>query len=261
MQTTVQNANALRFGSGILQISQDNGNNWKNLGALKEATLKYDFKISEIVFDNAKLPPKAKINEVIFSAKLAEIDLVNIYALMSVGAYTATPGTLVTVTLETLVEVGAVWNDKTLLKIPNGNGVGTAVTITALKNNATDITDYEVVVVDGETYLLNSSGANVTALTNGIRVSYTYTPNEMVQILYSDVLQYLATNRFRFVNTNEAGQEFGIEIFEGYNRSGIELLFRGDDDTENVMELPIELKAYPTSSNQLFRIFDEQAVA
>ena len=265
MQNTVQNSKALRFGSGVLEVSSDAGNTWLNLGALKEGTLKYDFKISEIVFDNAKIPPKAKINEVLFSAKLAEVNVSNVYKLMSLGVLTSTPGTLVSPADEVQQLAGYVWKAKTMIKLLHSNGAGTVITPSAVKNNATTLTsgtDYEVVLINGETYLLNCSGSDITATGLGLRASYSYTPNEMVQILYSDVLQTLATNRFRFVNTDENGKKFGIEMYEGYNKAGFELAFRGDDDTENVMELPIELKAYPSGVNSnLFRIFDEQAVA
>lgn len=261
-QTNVQNHKALRFGSGVLEVSSDDGNTWVNVGALKEGQAKFDLSVSEIKFDNAKLPPKAKINEFIFSAKLGEINLATIYKLISIGTFTATPGTAETETDKTLVPTGGIWKKGELIKIQDKNANGTAVNVTALKNNSTAITDYEVVLQNGETYLLNTGSSNLTANgANGINATYTFTPAEAVQILYKDLLENLSTNRFRFVNTDENGKKFGIEIYEGYNRAGVELLFRPDDDVENVMELPIELKAYPVSgSNNLFRIFDEQAV-
>lgn len=261
MQTDVQRPKALRFGSGILELSTDNWNTWVNLGALKEASLKVTFKISEIVFDNAKLPPKAKIDEAIFSAKLAEIHLANVYELMKIGVLTLTPGSVQNVVDEVLLEAAAVWNTNTILFLDHKNGNNTAVTISSVDNGVTPLvlnTDYKVVVENGRTGLVRL-GANLTIAAGDLTVDYAYTPNASQEILYSDVLTSLQRNRFRFTNYDEFGKAFGMEIFEGYNRAGFEFTFRADEDTENVMEFPIELKAFPVpGTSQLFRIFDEQ---
>ena len=261
MQTSVQRSKALRFGSGILEVSTDDGNTWLNLGALKEASMKVSFKISEIVFDNAKLPPKAKIEEAIFSAKLAEIHLANVYNLMTLGVLTLTPGTLATVTNEVLLTATATWNASTPLFLAFPNGNGSAVTITSVDNGVTPLvlnTDYKVIVENGRTAIVRL-GANLVIAAGDLTIDYTYTPNASQEILYSDILQSLQRNRFRFTNYDENGKKFGIEIFEWYNKAGFEFTFAADEDTENVMELPIELKAFPVAgTNQLFRIFDEQ---
>ena len=261
MQTSVQRQKALRFGSGILEVSEDNGNTRLNLWALKEGKLWLTFKISEIIFDNAKLPPKAKIEEAIFSARLAEIHLANVYKLMTLWVLTVTPWVLVSVTQEVLLTMGSTWNTETPLFLDNQNWNETAVTITWVNIWVTPLilnTDYKIIVENGRTAIVRI-WSNLLIATDDLTIDYTYTPNASQEILYSDILQSLSRNRFRFTNYDEFGKKFGIEIFEWYNKSWFEFTFVADEDTENVMELPIELKAFPVAwTNQLFRVFDEQ---
>lgn len=132
-QTTVQRSKSLRFGSGVLERSLDNGATWLNLGALKNAKLAVTTKISEIMFDNAKLPPKEKIDEVVFSANLGEVNLQNIYDLNSQGAITLTPASPVTVTAE-VIQASGTWATGAIVFLAYHNGDGTQNTITNLKN-------------------------------------------------------------------------------------------------------------------------------
>jgi hypothetical protein len=109
---------------------------------------------------------------------------------------------------------------------------------------------------DGYTYIMPIASA-----TGVITADYTYTPLANRTQLYQDIIKTLSRNRFKFVNTDSNGKEFGIEFYEGYNRAGIEATFQPDETTDDAMNLPIEIKAFPVAGSQnLFRIFDEQDV-
>ena len=258
MQTSVQKVKSVRFGSGILSMSTDDGASWVNLGALKDANLNITKSIIEVVMDNAKMPPKVKIDEAVFTCSLYEIALENLQAIDGIATYTTVDGTLQTVVGE---PHGTGWTVGTPIKADHKNGNDTIVGSIVVKANSTTLTsgtDYNAFVgADGYTYILP-----LTSQSNAITFGYTYTPLASKEQLYRDIVKTLATNRFKFVNTDEDGKEFGVEFYEGYNRAGIDATFLPDDTTDDALNMPIEIKAYPVAGSQnLFRIFDEQDVA
>lgn len=258
MQNSVQKVKSVRFGSGTLSLSTDNGASWINLWALKDANLNVTKSIIEVVMDNAKMPPKMKLDEVVFSANLYEIALENFQAIDGFATYTTVAGTLQTVVGEAH---GTGWTINTPIKCNYKNANNTIVGSIVVKANSTTLTlntDYKTFVgADGYTYILP-----LTAQTLAITFGYTYTPNASKEQMYADVVKSLATNRFKFENTDEDGKVFGIEFFEGYNRAGIDATFLPDDTTDDALNIPVEIKAYPVSGSQnLFRIYDEQDVA
>lgn len=257
MQNSVQKVKSVRFGSGTLKMSSDDGASWVNLGALKDANLNVTKSIIEVVMDNAKMPPKVKIDEAVFSCNLYEIALENLQAIDGMAVYSTVNATLQTVVGEAH---GTGWTINTPIKANFKNANNTAVGAIVVKNNSTTLTlntDYRTFVgADGYTYILP-----VTAQTGAITFGYTYTPLASKEQLYRDIVKTLATNRFKFVNVDEDGKEFGVEFYEGYNRAGIDATFLPDDTTDDALNIPIEIKAYPVSGSQnLFRIFDEQDV-
>lgn len=68
----------MRFGSGVLSMSSDDGATWVNLGAIKDANMSVTKSIIEVVMDNARMAPKVRIDEAVFSANLYEIALENL---------------------------------------------------------------------------------------------------------------------------------------------------------------------------------------
>lgn len=258
MQNSVQKVKSVRFGSGTLSISTDEWSSWTNLGALKEAKLNVTKSIIEFVVDNAKMPPKVKIDEATFSANLYEIALENLQAIDGLAIYSSINGVSTPVTGEAH---GTGWVVNTPFKLSKKNGSNAIVTSIAIKEDGVALTantDYKAFVgADGYTYILP-----LTAQTGVITADYTYTPLTSKEQLYKDIVKTLALSRFKFVNVDEDGKEFGIEFYEGYNRAGIEAQFVSDDTTDDALNIPIEIKAYPVAGSQnLFRIFDEQDVA
>ena len=257
MQNSVQKVKSVRFGSGTLSVSSDGGNTWTNLGALKDANLNVSKSIIEVIMDNAKMPPKVKIDEAVFSANLYEIVLENLQTIDWFADYSSVDGTPVAITNEAH---GTGWTVDEAIKLTNKNGHNTEVASIIIKEDNVALvldTDYRVFVgSDGYTYILPLTAQNWV-----ITANYTYTPLESKQQLYKDIVKTLATNRFKFENVDEDGKVFGIEFFEGYNRAGIDATFLPDDTTDDALNIPIEIKAYPvTGSQNLFRIYDEQEI-
>ena len=224
------------------------------MGEFKDANLTVAKIISEVVFDNAKMKPKVKIEEAVFSCNLYEIVLENLQAIDGIASYSTVDGTPVNVTSEAK---GTGWTVGSPIALSHKNGDNTIATSVVVKNNGTNLTantDYRLFLENGITKILP-----ITSQTGAITVAYTYTPSASKEQLYRDVVQSLAVNRFKFVNTDEYGKEFGIEFFEGYNRAGIEATFQPDETTDDALSLPIEIKSFPVSGSQnLFRIYDEQ---
>lgn len=205
--------------------------------------------------DNAKMPPKVRIDEAVFSASIYEFVLENLQSIDGIATYSTVAGTLQTVTAEAY---GTGWTINTPIKVISKNANNTIVGSIVVKSGASTLvlnTDYRTFVgADGYTYILP-----VTAQVGAITFGYTYTPNASKEQLFKDVVKTLATNRFKFENTDENGKIFGIEFYEGYNRAGIDATFLPDDTTDDALNMPIEIKARPvTGSQNLFRIYDEQ---
>lgn len=201
------------------------------------------------------MPPKVRIDEAVFSASIYEFVLENLQSIDGIATYSTVAGTLQTVTSEAH---GTGWTINTPIKTNYKNANNTIVGSIVVKSGATTLTlstDYRTFVgADGYTYILP-----VTAQVGAITFGYTYTPNASKEQLFKDVVKTLATNRFKFENTDENGKIFGIEFYEGYNRAGIDATFLPDDTTDDALNMPIEIKARPvTGSQNLFRIYDEQ---
>ena len=256
MQTTVQKVNSVRFWSWILYVSTDNWQNRTNLWALKDATLNISKNIIEFVADNCKLPPKMKVNEAVFSANLYEIALDNLQAIDWTADYSTVDWTSQTVSWETL-NTNWLTTDNPV-KLANKNGDNTevgSITVYSDWTALTSGTDYRVYVNDWYTYIYPLADQTWT-----ITADYTYTPLASKQQMYKDIIKTLATNRFKFENTDGDWKVFWIEFYEGYNRAWIEMSFKSDETTDDALSVWIEIKAYPTSDQKLFRIYDEQDV-
>lgn len=225
---------------------------------MKDATLNVTKSIIEFVVDNAKMAPKVKIDEAVFSCNLYEIALENIQAIDGIASYSTVDGTPTNVTGEAH---GTGWVVNTPFKLAKKNGDNSIVTSIVVKEDGdalTANTDYKAFKgADGYTYILP-----LTSQTGVITADYTYTPLASKEQLYKDIVKTLSLSRFKFVNVDEDSKEFGIEFYEGYNRAGIEATFLPDNTTDDALNIPIEIKAFPVAGSQnLFRIFDEQDVA
>lgn len=256
MQTSIQKPESIRFGSGRLDVYSVSAGQWINLGAIKEGKVTVTKSLVELVTDNTKATPKVKINEAILSANLYEVALDKMQLIDGMADYITVDGTPVTVTGE---EVGTAIIAGVPFSLDHKNGDNTLATSIEIKKDGTALvlnTDYRVFLDGGQTRILP-----IVSHTGTITADYVYTPLASRQQIYKDVQKSLAMNRFRFVNTNADGKEFGVEIYQGYNAAGIEATFQPDSSTDDALSIPIEIKAFPVAvSNNMFRIFDEQDV-
>lgn len=256
MQTTVQNSRSIRLGSATLTV------NGVNVGALQNAKLKVEESILQLVADNARLAPRKRIMKATISADLWEIWFDALALLDGVGTLTSTPGSSTPVTNEVLKATGATWNTNEILFFANAQGAGTVATAITVKNNSTNLvlgTDYAIVVLNGKTGVVRV-GTGLVALTNGIRVDYTVTPNVKKTYTGLDVTKLIGTYPVEIANIDENGKKFGIKFPSAYNASWIEWSFSSDEKLDEVMKYPIELTALPDATNTFFIMEDEQSV-
>lgn len=247
MQTTVQNSDVIRMWS--VKFSADFGNGYVDLWALKDAQLTVNKQKTEFTFDNAKMTPKVKIIDAILSANLYELALDTIQKLNGLGILTTTAWTS-TAHTQNIWNVAA--NQVVVLECQNGDWTAIA-SLTSLKSGNTAIQDYSLVSVGGKTAIaFESAKTNVVAV-------YNYTPNASKELLFKDIITSQSLNKYKFENENADWKKLIIEFFEWFNNSdSFEIAFQPDDTTDDAASMAVEIKAFPTSDNKLFRIIDEQ---
>lgn len=247
MQTTVQNSDVIRMWS--VKFSADFGSGYVDLWALKDAKLTVNKQKTEFTFDNAKMTPKVKIIDAILSANLYELSLETIRDLNWMWTITTTAWTSTSHT-QTIWNVAA--NQVVILECQNGDWTAIA-SLTSLKAWTTAITDYTLVQVNGKTAIhFESAKSNVSAV-------YSYTPNVSKEVLFQDIITSQSLNKYKFENENADWKKLIIEFFEWFNNSdSFEIAFQPDDTTDDAASMTVEIKAFPTSDNKLFRIIDEQ---
>ncbi|MDR0607075.1 MAG: hypothetical protein LBG52_01695 [Candidatus Peribacteria bacterium] len=121
MQTSVQKPNSIRLGSVIFE--GDFGGGYVNLGALKGAVLNVSISSMQLVFDNAKMEPRNKINELTLTASLYEFNLQNFNEITGLGAFSSVDGTQTSAT-QSIEGVNA----GQAVALEHQNGDGTPIT-------------------------------------------------------------------------------------------------------------------------------------
>ncbi|WP_342303625.1 hypothetical protein [Methanolobus sp. ZRKC5] len=177
-QTTVQNSNAIRFGSGKLEIGTSIGS-LVNIGAIRNAVFKEEWEDVEVKSDNAGIV-KVGIKEHVayIECDMMEVNLENLNTIRGdLDAYATVAGTPVSVTDEahTLEDT-----DFVRLNYRNGDGteVSSIVVTDASDTAAVRNTDYVVAVdSDGYTCIARISDSTVISDAEGIKVDYSYTPS------------------------------------------------------------------------------------
>lgn len=254
--TSAQNAKSIRLGSGIFRKGG------LNLGLLEKASLEVTTSVLQIKADNGRLPPRKKVEKVVFSASLYEINLANFDKIDGLGVSTQVAGTATNVTGEVLQATGTVATG-TKFVLTNANGSGAVVTAIALKNGATAInaTDYTVTTNEaGKTVIIYTAATALTLSGVGLNVGYTYTPAASRVYTVNDVIRAIQLEDVVFENIDENGKKFKITIPQGYNTENMKLDFGSDEKLDEAMKLPIKIEAYPDSQNRMLIIEDEQAV-
>lgn len=241
-QTTVQKSQAVRIGSGVLKIDGT------NIGLLDNAKMVVEYNTIQIRAHNGYLPAKKKPSSVKITCEIYEIDPTNLALVDWGGVATTVAGTPVNVTGEVL----NTWVVGTPIKLANKNGDGTVVT-SIVVTGATAGTDYDVVLLNGDTYIVPTG-----AKTAPLNVAYTYTPNAKTVYTIKDVARALETHELRLENTDENGKKFSMIIPKGYSSGNLDIGLVSDDSVDEATKLPIEFTAQGDDMGRLVYIEDEQ---
>jgi len=252
MQTTIQNASAIRKGSVRVKIGSD-FNTLVDVGALRKPILTSLAENQSIKFDNTdELKKYVNGKKVKFTFELCEINLTNL-ATLDAGLVTLTPvnGSATPVSGEAH---GTGWTQGEPIKISHKNGDNTIVTSVTVKAGASSLvanTDYRLYVADG------TNGENgytyitpITAQATAITVDYTYTPNASKKLTFGD--SGTKTDKvMRIENEDENGKVFKIDIEKASNFEPVTITFAGDD-ADDVATLPVNFQG------DIVEITDEQ---
>lgn len=254
-QTTVQESNTIRFGSGVLEVGNSVGT-LVNLGAMRGIEFEESWEVTKIMSDNAgEILRRIKDHVASVAGELMEINLENL-ALIRGGLddYDTVAAAEVTVAAEPVTLVGT-----RAVRLANKQGDGSecsTITIAAKTRN----TDF-VVSVDsaGYTTIARISGAGIGD-GDTVNVGYKYTPNAS-KTLTSGGLSTISPKVVRITNYNEAAEKFEITVYKASNDQGIKLTLP-EDDSDDPALVPIKLigtlDTTRTAGDQLFVIVDEQ---
>lgn len=255
-QTTVQDSNSIRFGSGVLEVGDTVGT-LVNLGAMRGIEFEESWEVTKIMSDNAgEILRRIKDHVASVSGELMEINLTNL-ALLRGGLDTYAPVAAeeVTVTAESITLY-----DTEAVRLANKQGDGTECSTIVVAGGYARNTDY-VVAVDPAGY---TTIARIAAggISDGATVSvgYKYTPNAS-KTLSTGGLSTIAPKVVRITNYDEAGKKFEITVYKASNDQGIKLTLP-EDDSDDPALVPIKLvgslDTTRTAGDQLFVIVDEQ---
>ncbi len=271
-QTTVQNSNTIRFGSGKVEVGDDVGS-LVNLGAMQGVTFEETWDKIEVMSDNAGvIEAGIRNHRAAISGDLMEIELENLSELRGgLDNYSTSDGS--SVTGETQTESQGDWSFDSFIKLENQNGDGSAIT-------ASDVTDVsggtDGTLSEGDDYFVgqnaqgesgifmaDDSATNLTTESQDITITYDYTPAAS-QTLKSGGKQSINPKVIRITNEDENGNVFQITIFKATTEEGITIELPSDD-AEEPATTPINLQGTldedRTVGEQLFEIYDEQGVA
>lgn len=243
---------------GSVDFFADFGEGYVNLGALNDAKLVVTKKISKREWSNRQMPPRTRVTEAKFSAKLFQLKFDVISQIDGLGEVSKVAGTKQTDTF--VLNAGEATAGKVVI-LPHKNANDTNVTIKSVTydkggaNTAWNAnTHYTLVNVNGETGIIFKNEVDKT-----VEVVYDYTPNAIKKIVYKNIMKSQKLSRFKFVNTNEYGKDLTIEFPKGYQSGeAMELAFLNDDENEEGIGMDVEVTAFPLLDGTVLNIIDEQ---
>jgi hypothetical protein len=263
-QTSIQQSNTVRFGSGKFEIGDSVGS-LVNVGAFRGGKFEETYEKVSVMSDNAgEVYAGIKNHKAILSCELIEVNLdvlakVN-KGLSSVALNTTTP---VAITDESVTLNGVVG-----VRLANKSASGaivTSVTVTHASGTPTYTrgTDYELIVDSAGYTVIARAGTGSPGIADGqtVLVDYTYTPAAN-RLYKSGGLVQLTPQVVRFTNTRVSDdKKFEITVFKATAANGIALEFPADDG-DDVLRTPISMEGTcltsRTAGDQLFEILDEQ---
>lgn len=242
-QTTIQKEAAIRKGSVRVQIG-DNFSSLSDVGALRNPVFTSLVNNQAIEFDNVDdLKKFSDGDKVQVTFDLAEINLTHMATLdAGLVTLTTTAGSLVSGGVEVIPAGDWSYDNTIVLANQNDSGlVPTINSVTAGTDGALVLgTDYFVVKVNGKWAIHITDSLTVTTEAQAISVDSNYTPSASKKLVFAN--SGTKTKKVvRFVNTDEAGKEYRIDISEATNFIAQSIDFAGDSE-EDVAILPIQLE-------------------
>jgi len=243
-QTTIQKEAAIRKGSVRVQVG-DNFGSLTDIGALRNPVFTSLVGNQAISFDNVDdLKKFVDGNKVQVTFDLAEINLTHLATLdAGLVTLTTTAGTAVAGASEVIPSGD--WAFDQVYELANQNDDGTSPTINSVTLGTdgaiTVTTDYRMVKLpNGNWGIQIVDSVAVTTEAQTVTLNTDYTPSASKKLVWAN--SGTKTKKVvRFVNTNEAGKEYRIDISGATNFIAASIDFAGDSE-EDVAILPIQLE-------------------
>lgn len=267
-QTTVQNSNTIRFGSGKVEVGPDE-TSLVDLGAMTGITFEESWDVVEVESDNAGQVQIGTSNHVAaISGDLMEFDLEKLAELRGgIDVLESVDGTEVTGETQTITTGN--WEFDKFIPLENQNADGT-------ENNVTDVSgstagsltvdaDYDIMENEDGEYgiIVYSDATNISTADQDITITFDYTP-ATAKRLSSGGKTEINPKVVRITNEDENSNKFQITIWKAKNQEGVSLELQADESGEPATT-PINLEGSLDESRavgkQLFEIYDEQGVA
>ena len=263
-QTQVQKVNALRFGSGMVEISQD-GQAWTNLGVGNKINFEDKYTPVDIKADNGGLITQlAKDQECTLKMSLMEIDLAILNQIRGgIDSYSTIAGTPVNGATQEIF-AGA-WAHKKFIPLLNQGAVAPVVSAVSASEDGVLIPNTDYVFGQdqhGNYGIYTTDSANFKTIEQDLTITYNYTP-VAAKVLKSGGLITISSNYVRVTNKRADGKKFQITIYKAMNQDGLKIDFPADDEPK-AWETPLTFKGCKDATrnvgDQLFMIYDEQSV-
>lgn len=260
-QTTVQEFNSIRFGSGKFEVDSGDGQGWVDLGAMRNIVFEEEWEKVRVMSDNAgPVTVGIRNHSAALAGDLMEINLENLYRMR--GGLDDFEAEVAAEATEVEDEPVLIIDGDTPSRLKYRNADGTAVTVTAVKDADGESyagADYDT-FVDAQGYTnIKKEGAEIDD-GETVYVTYEYTPAAHRKF-ETGGRKHLSPVAVRVTNKNEDEEEFIIEVYKAETEEGINIEFQADEDEDPAM-IPIRLTGDVDTTKdvgkQLFRILDYQ---
>jgi hypothetical protein len=264
-QTTVQRQNAIRFGSAKFEIG-DNLGALTDIGALRNVKAIESWDELLVESGNAGvLLKKIKNQKLTISADYLEPDMTALNIIRGgIDTYSTVAGVLVNNAIQTVVSGD--WEFNTFIPFIYANATGLSPNIDSVTGSTDGLlvaeTDYFISQdAQGRWGIFIKDSVTVTTEAQNMVIQMDYTPAASKK-LSSGGKFTIDSKVIRLTNTNEAGNEIRIVVYNAYNSKALELNFP-DDNADDVMVVPVsliaEVDATRAAGDQLYEITDEQS--
>lgn len=261
-QTSVQNEETIRFGSGVIEIG-DTEDTLVNIGSCNSVHFIHEFEKSEIRIDNVGVVSNRVANQTAaVEADLAEIN-VDTLAQYLKGV---SEKDIITAAPENITDEEHTLRGSMFVRLAQKNGDNTMVSSVVVRDKTSGTTavldtDY-LLAVDTFGYTCIARNESSTVIADGavVEVDYQYTPAASKR-LHVGGRNKLEASIVRLTNYNSAGEPLAITIYKATADQGIDIEFQADDADE-VNVCPIRFLGTEDTNRpmgrQLFVIDDQQ---